>query len=106
MYECYGMWSFEEETDHMEINNSKGNRLKSEIPIASEWQEIMDIVSPSTHLPSWFTDDDRSVYGALYEKSGFLNSLKVPYSKNQPIHKWTDRSRSIYKKNSLCTRVV
>nr|GEW45237.1 putative epoxide hydrolase [Tanacetum cinerariifolium] len=79
---------------------------RSEIPIASEGQEIMDIVSPSTPLPSWFTDDDLSVYGALYEKSGFLNSLKVSYSKNQPIHKWTDRSRSIYKKNSLCTRVV
>ncbi|KAK9048064.1 hypothetical protein SSX86_032973 [Deinandra increscens subsp. villosa] len=52
---------------------------RSEIPIAAENQEIMDIVEPSTPLPPWFTEEDLSVYGSLYEKSGFLNSLKVPY---------------------------
>lgn len=52
---------------------------RSELPIASESQEIMDIVGPSTPLPSWFTEEDLSAYGALYEKSGFLNPLKVPY---------------------------
>ncbi|KAJ9566296.1 hypothetical protein OSB04_002262 [Centaurea solstitialis] len=52
---------------------------RSEIPIASEDQEIMDIVEPSTPLPSWFTEQDLSAYGALYEKSGFQNPLKVPY---------------------------
>ncbi|KAJ9535274.1 hypothetical protein OSB04_un001626 [Centaurea solstitialis] len=41
--------------------------------------EIMDIVEPSTPLLSWFTEQDLSAYGALYEKSGFLNPLKVPY---------------------------
>nr|XP_043621628.1 bifunctional epoxide hydrolase 2-like [Erigeron canadensis] len=51
----------------------------SENPIASESQEIMDLVEPDTPLPPWFTEDDLSVYGALYEKSGFLNPLKVPY---------------------------
>ncbi|KAI3710293.1 hypothetical protein L2E82_40071 [Cichorium intybus] len=52
---------------------------RSEIPIAGESQEIMDIVGPSTPLPSWFTEEDLSAYGGLYEKSGFLNPLKVPY---------------------------
>ncbi|KAM0001008.1 putative soluble epoxide hydrolase [Helianthus debilis subsp. tardiflorus] len=52
---------------------------RSEIPIASENQEIMDIVDASTPLPSWFTEEDLSAYAALYEKSGFHNSLKVPY---------------------------
>ncbi|KAJ9535275.1 hypothetical protein OSB04_un001627 [Centaurea solstitialis] len=52
---------------------------RTEIPIASEGQEIMDIVEPSTPLPPWFTEEDLSAYGALYEKSGFLNPLKVPY---------------------------
>ncbi|GJT20307.1 retrotransposon protein, putative, ty1-copia subclass [Tanacetum coccineum] len=52
---------------------------KSEIPIAPENQEIMDLVEPSTPLPSWFTEDDLAVYGALYEKSGFQTALQVPY---------------------------
>ncbi|KAI3800378.1 hypothetical protein L1987_28468 [Smallanthus sonchifolius] len=50
-----------------------------EIPIATENQEIMDIVDPSTPLPPWFTEEDLSAYATLYEKSGFLNALKVPY---------------------------
>ncbi|XP_071714487.1 epoxide hydrolase 3-like [Rutidosis leptorrhynchoides] len=52
---------------------------RSEIPIASESQEIMDILDPSTPLPSWFAEEDLSAYGALYDKSGFLNPLQVPY---------------------------
>ncbi|XP_076948803.1 epoxide hydrolase 2-like isoform X3 [Bidens hawaiensis] len=52
---------------------------RNEIPIANENQEIMDIVDESTPLPPWFTEEDLSTYGSLYEKSGFLNPLKVPY---------------------------
>ncbi|KAG8385602.1 hypothetical protein BUALT_Bualt03G0062200 [Buddleja alternifolia] len=52
---------------------------KSEIPIAREGQEIMDLVEPSTPLPSWFTEEDLATYGALYEKSGFRTALQVPY---------------------------
>ncbi|KAI7736251.1 hypothetical protein M8C21_022701 [Ambrosia artemisiifolia] len=59
---------------------------RSEIPIASENQEIMDIVDASTALPSWFTEEDLSAYGALYEKSGFHNSLKVPYRTIEEEH--------------------
>ncbi|XP_019162789.1 PREDICTED: bifunctional epoxide hydrolase 2-like isoform X1 [Ipomoea nil] len=52
---------------------------RSEIPIANEKQEIMDMVEPSTPLPPWFTEEDLEAYGALYEKSGFRTALKVPY---------------------------
>ncbi|CAL5412198.1 unnamed protein product [Camellia sinensis] len=52
---------------------------KSEIPIAGENQEIMDLVEPSTPLPPWFTEEDLEAYGALYTKSGFRTALKVPY---------------------------
>lgn len=52
---------------------------KSEIPIAHENQEIMDLVDPSTPLPKWFTDEDLAAYGALYEKSGFRTALQIPY---------------------------
>lgn len=52
---------------------------RSEIPIAPENQEIMDLVEPSTPLPYWFTDNDLATYGALYEKSGFRTALQVPY---------------------------
>jgi len=52
---------------------------KSEIPIAGENQEIMDLVEPSTPLPPWCTEEDLAVYGALYEKSGFRTALQVPY---------------------------
>ncbi|KAL5070642.1 hypothetical protein RYX36_021529 [Vicia faba] len=52
---------------------------KSEIPIADENQEIMDLVAPDTPLPSWFTEEDLATYGALYEKSGFRTALQVPY---------------------------
>ncbi|PWA90590.1 epoxide hydrolase [Artemisia annua] len=52
---------------------------KSKIPIASENQEIMDLVKPSNPLPSWFTEEDLATYAALYEKSGFRTALQVPY---------------------------
>ncbi|KAL5981671.1 hypothetical protein ACLOJK_015734, partial [Asimina triloba] len=52
---------------------------KSEIPIAEENQEIMDLVDPTTPLPPWFTEGDLTAYGTLYEKSGFRLPLQVPY---------------------------
>ncbi|XP_057950238.1 uncharacterized protein LOC131145150 isoform X2 [Malania oleifera] len=52
---------------------------KSEIPIAAENQEIMDLVDPSAPLPPWFTEEDLATYGALYKKSGFQTALQVPY---------------------------
>ncbi|KAL6573951.1 hypothetical protein OROHE_001493 [Orobanche hederae] len=52
---------------------------KSEIPIAQEKQEIMDLVEPNTPLPHWFTEEDLATYGALYENSGFRTALQVPY---------------------------
>ncbi|XVE51302.1 hypothetical protein DITRI_Ditri02bG0029300 [Diplodiscus trichospermus] len=52
---------------------------RSEIPIAAENQEIMDLVDASTPLPPWFTEEDLATYGALYEKSGFKTALQVPY---------------------------
>ncbi|GJZ55786.1 epoxide hydrolase [Tanacetum coccineum] len=42
---------------------------KIKILIAPKNQEIMDLVEPSTPLPSWFTEGNLAVYGALYEKS-------------------------------------
>ncbi|KAB2603256.1 bifunctional epoxide hydrolase 2-like [Pyrus ussuriensis x Pyrus communis] len=51
----------------------------SEIPIAAENQEIMDLVDPSTSIPPWFTEEDLAAYGALYEKSGFQTALQIPY---------------------------
>ncbi|WVZ24601.1 hypothetical protein V8G54_003145 [Vigna mungo] len=52
---------------------------RSEIPIANENQEIMDLVEPDTPLPAWFTEEDLETYGALYEKSGFQTALQIPY---------------------------
>ncbi|XP_076915092.1 epoxide hydrolase 3-like [Bidens hawaiensis] len=52
---------------------------QSELQIADKNQEIMDLVKPSTPLPSWFTEEDLEVYAALYEKSGFRTALQVPY---------------------------
>ncbi|GJY43591.1 bifunctional epoxide hydrolase 2-like protein [Tanacetum coccineum] len=39
----------------------------------------MDLVEPSTPLPSWFTEDDLAVYCALCEKTGFQTALQVLY---------------------------
>nr|XP_016440923.1 PREDICTED: bifunctional epoxide hydrolase 2-like [Nicotiana tabacum] len=52
---------------------------RSQVPIANENQEIMDIVQPSTPLPPWFSEEDLAAYGALYENSGFRTALQVPY---------------------------
>ncbi|PON96091.1 Epoxide hydrolase-like [Trema orientale] len=52
---------------------------RSEIPIAAENQEIMDLVDQTRPLPPWFTEEDLAYYGALYEKSGFRTALRVPY---------------------------
>ncbi|KAM3362381.1 epoxide hydrolase A [Capsicum galapagoense] len=52
---------------------------RSELPIANENQEIMDIVQPSTPLPPWFSEEDLTAYGALYENSGFRTAMQVPY---------------------------
>lgn len=51
----------------------------SELPVAKEDQEIMDLVDPSTPLPSWFSEEDLATYAALYENSGFRTPLQVPY---------------------------
>ncbi|CAA0816194.1 cytochrome P450- family 76- subfamily G-polypeptide 1 [Striga hermonthica] len=51
----------------------------SELPVASEDQEIMDLVDESTPLPAWFTEQDLQAYAELYEKSGFETALQVPY---------------------------
>ncbi|KAL7216036.1 hypothetical protein ACSBR1_028059 [Camellia fascicularis] len=51
----------------------------SELPIAGEDQEIMDLVDPSTPLPPWFSEEDLANYATLYEKSGFRTPLQVPY---------------------------
>jgi hypothetical protein len=52
---------------------------RSEIPIANENQEIMDLADLSTPLPEWFTEEDLSVYASLYEKSGFRYPMEMPY---------------------------
>ncbi|KAK3184174.1 hypothetical protein Dsin_031460 [Dipteronia sinensis] len=51
----------------------------SELQVASDDQEIMDLVDPSTPLPPWFSEEDLSVYAGLYENSGFCTALQVPY---------------------------
>ncbi|KAH9324581.1 hypothetical protein KI387_004759, partial [Taxus chinensis] len=51
----------------------------SELPVAEEGKEIMDLYNPSTPLPPWFTEDDLKMYSTLYEKSGFAFPLQVPY---------------------------
>ncbi|KAF5189331.1 Epoxide hydrolase [Thalictrum thalictroides] len=57
---------------------------RSEIPIAGEGEEIMDLVKPCTPLPPWFTEEDLSNYAALYENSGLYGPLQVPY---RSLHK-------------------
>ncbi|KAI3983603.1 hypothetical protein MKX01_000615 [Papaver californicum] len=52
---------------------------KSELPIAGEDEEVMDLVDESQPLPSWFSEEDLSAYATLYEKSGFRTALQVPY---------------------------
>ncbi|XP_052734240.1 uncharacterized protein LOC108340029 isoform X2 [Vigna angularis] len=52
---------------------------KSEVPVAADDQEIMDLFNPSTPLPPWFSEEDLATYASLYEKSGFRYALQVPY---------------------------
>ncbi|XP_071904934.1 epoxide hydrolase 3-like [Coffea arabica] len=51
----------------------------SDLQVAREDQEIMDLVDPSTPLPPWFSEEDLTNYANLYEKSGFQTALQVPY---------------------------
>ncbi|KAJ6841885.1 uncharacterized protein M6B38_304515 [Iris pallida] len=59
----------------------------SELPIAEEGQEIMDLVDPSAPLPPWFTQEDLQEYTDLYVKSGFKSALQIPY---RSLHKYTE----------------
>jgi len=52
---------------------------RSEIPVAKLGQEIMDLVDDSTPMPYWFREEDLSAYTNLYEKSGFITALQIPY---------------------------
>lgn len=52
---------------------------RSELQVASDDQEIMDLADPSAPLPPWFTEEDLKVYSSLYENSGFRTPLQVPY---------------------------
>ncbi|KAJ4742515.1 alpha/beta-Hydrolases superfamily protein [Rhynchospora pubera] len=52
---------------------------RSEMPIAPEGKEIMDLADLSTPLPEWFTEEDLSIYASLYEKNGFTYPLQIPY---------------------------
>jgi len=52
---------------------------RSEIPVAKLGQEIMDLVDDSTPMPYWFGEEDLSAYTNLYEKSGFITALQIPY---------------------------
>ncbi|PIA30644.1 hypothetical protein AQUCO_05400025v1 [Aquilegia coerulea] len=51
-----------------------------ELPVSKEDPEIMDLVLPSTPLPSWFTEADLANYASLYEKSGFRTALAILWS--------------------------
>ncbi|KAK4271510.1 hypothetical protein QN277_020196 [Acacia crassicarpa] len=68
---------------------------RSEIPIAEENQEIMDLVDPSTPLPPWFSEEDLAAYAALYEKSGFPNALQVPYRSSGEEYNITDPTAKV-----------
>lgn len=52
---------------------------RSELQVASDDHEIMDLADPSAPLPPWFTEEDLKVYSSLYENSGFRTPLQVPY---------------------------
>ncbi|XP_044495615.1 bifunctional epoxide hydrolase 2-like isoform X2 [Mangifera indica] len=51
----------------------------SEIPIADQNKEIMDMVDPSSPPPPWLTIEDLANYAILYQKSGFHSPMQVPY---------------------------
>nr|KJB77288.1 hypothetical protein B456_012G129700 [Gossypium raimondii] len=52
---------------------------RSELQVAGDNEEIMDLVDPSTPLPPWFTEEDLDVYATLYQNSGFRTALQAPY---------------------------
>ncbi|XP_031250818.1 bifunctional epoxide hydrolase 2-like [Pistacia vera] len=54
---------------------------RSEIPIADQNKEIMDMVDPSSPPPPWLTIEDLANYAMLYQKSGFDSPMRVPYYK-------------------------
>ncbi|KAK4368367.1 hypothetical protein RND71_012159 [Anisodus tanguticus] len=85
-YRCYGLSekpAQTEKTTFLDLVNDLLGLLdalsipRSEIPIADENQEILDLVEPDTPLPFWFSEKDLAVYGTLYEKSRFQSALKV-----------------------------
>ncbi|KAI5339120.1 hypothetical protein L3X38_018392 [Prunus dulcis] len=51
----------------------------SELQVAADDQEIMDLVDPATPLPPWFSEEDLAAYASLYEKSGLHFPLQIPY---------------------------
>lgn len=51
----------------------------SELQVAADDQEIMDLVDPTTPLPPWFSEEDLAAYASLYEKSGLHFPLQIPY---------------------------
>nr|CAB3465790.1 unnamed protein product [Digitaria exilis] len=52
---------------------------RSEVPVSKQGQEIMDLADDSTPMPDWFSEEDLSVYTNLFEKSGFITALQIPY---------------------------
>jgi len=52
---------------------------KSELPMAEDGKEIMDLYDSSIPLPPWFTEHDLQMYSSLYEKSGFVYPMQVPF---------------------------
>jgi len=70
---------------------------KSELPVAEDGKEVMDLYDPSIPLPPWFTEDDLQMYSSLYEKSGFVFPMQVPYlcSKRDPGRLVDFRDRTI-----------
>lgn len=52
---------------------------RSELQVAADDEEIMDLVDPATPLPPFFTEEDLAAYATSYEKSGFRTALQVPY---------------------------
>eukprot|EP00253_Pinus_taeda_P003763 PITA_03763 len=68
----------------------------SELPVAEDGKEVMDLYDPSIPLPPWFTEEDLQTYTSLYEKSGFVYPMQVPYlcSRRDPgrLAHFTDRT--------------
>ncbi len=44
----------------------------SELPVAKDGKEVMDLYDPFKPLPPWFTEDDLQMYSSLYDKSCFV----------------------------------